>query len=405
MPLRPRRPEEPMVRDAIVRRLVLNAHGFASGLFGLSVGLGALLSVGLAIGLGGCSRSTPKPLPSKAGGATFGQVTFTQADAQGRPTWTLKGQQANYQKENKQALITQPRGMFFENGQGIYDLVAKSGQAQNDGQTFVLQGGVVVRDLRDGSVLKGEEGEWRPEANQLILKRNVIGTRADLQIQGDEGQLFSKRNEVKLRGGPIVAVMGKQRLRLTTTQLHWSIAAQRLRSDQLVNGEQYSAKDPKALTGRVKAQGFEADLATEIVTLKGQAWLQFLKPALDISSDQIRWDIPKNQASSPVPLTVVNRTDALTTKASQGTIDLTQNIVTLTGSVDTVATARQATLKADRLVWALDSQQMQAEGNVHYIQTKPPFDVTGPSATGNLTTQDVVVTGSTMQPATLLLEP
>jgi lipopolysaccharide assembly outer membrane protein LptD (OstA) len=141
------------------------------------------------------------------------------------------------------------------------------------------------------------------------------------------------------------------------------------------------------------------------VLLNGQAGLQFIKPVLDIASEQIRWDIAKNQAQSPVPLTVINRTDALTTTANQGAIDLTPNIVTLTGNVRSIATTRKATLTADRLVWALNTQQMQAEGNVRYIQTQPPFDVSGPTAAGNLATQDVTVTGSSVAPATMILEP
>jgi LPS export ABC transporter protein LptC len=368
--------------------------------------LGLGLAWGLGSGLGSCVRpSPPKPLPTKTGGASFGQVTFTQANPQGKPTWTLKGQQANYSKGTKQALISQPRGMFFADGQGIYDLVAKSGQAQNDGKTFLLQGGVTSRDLRNGSVLKGDEAEWRPEEKLLILKGNVSGTRNDLQISGTEGRYFSALDQVHLKGGPIVAILAKQRLRLTTTQLTWSVNGQKLRSDQPVNGEQFSLKDAKVLTGRAKSKTLDSDLATQIVSLSGQANLQFIKPALDITSELIHWNIAQNKADSPGPLTVVNRTDALTTKANQGTIDLTPNIVTLTGSVESIATVRQSKLNADRLVWALNSQQMQAQGNVRYIQTQPPFDVTGPSATGNLATQDVVVTGNPTQPTTLILTP
>jgi LPS export ABC transporter protein LptC len=369
-----------------------------------------LTALGLAWGLGstltGCAKPpVPKPQPSKAGGATFGQVTFTQADPQGRPTWTLKGQQANYSKAQKQAQITQPRGMVFKDGKGSYDLVAKSGNAQDDGKTFVLHDNVVVRNLVDGSVLKGDEAEWRPDADLLILKRNVTVLRDDLQISGAEGRFLSKLNEVQLKGGPIVAVLGKQHVRLTTTQMIWSIATQKLRGDQPVAADQYSASDAKVLTGRAKASRFDADLASQVVLLNGQAGLQFIKPALDIASEQIRWDIAKNQAQSPVPLTVINRTDALTTTASQGAIDLTPNIVTLTGNVRSIAITRKATLTADRLVWALNTQQMQAEGNVRYIQTQPPFDVSGPTAAGNLATQDVTVTGSSVAPATMILEP
>jgi hypothetical protein len=43
------------------------------------------------------------------------------------------------------------------------------------------------------------------------------------------------------------------------------------------------------------------------------------------------------------------------------------------------------------MAWEIQTQKIQASGNVIYKQVNPPFNVTGPTAVGKLQDQSIVV--------------
>ena len=81
----------------------------------------------------------------------------------------------------------------------------------------------------------------------------------------------------------------------------------------------------------------------------------------------------------------------------QQAIDLSKNVATLTGNAHGVATRNQANLRADRLTWQIDNQQIVGTGNVRYQQQDPTLTLTGVKGVGKLQDQSVVVTGNSQQ--------
>jgi lipopolysaccharide export system protein LptA len=78
-------------------------------------------------------------------------------------------------------------------------------------------------------------------------------------------------------------------------------------------------------------------------------------------------------------------------RAIQGQVDLERKVANLTGGVQGINNKNQANLYANQMAWEIQTQKIQASGNVIYKQVNPPFNVTGPTAVGKLQDQSIVV--------------
>ncbi len=339
----------------------------------------------------------PKPVapvesnPSDA--LVFENVSLEQADEAGNLLWRLKATQATYSESGKQAKVDQPRGKLFQGGKEVYEVEAKQGEVNQDGETVFLRQNVRVQDLRDGATIRADEAEWHPQEEVLILRQNVVGTKADLEIKAQEGTWRSKNNEVQLKGAPVLATLGKQRLKLQTENLLWKVAEERVVGDRPLDIQQFAEKDPTQMIRRATSQSGEALLPTQEVILRQAAHLVLTEPPLDIFGDAIRWQTQKNQVMSEAPLRVVHRLEKTTISGDRGQADLTNQVVTMTGNVKGISELRQARLGADRLTWNTASQDVEGTGNVSYDQAEPPLSLSGPTAKGNLNDETMVVSG------------
>lgn len=358
--------------------------------FGFSLGLGVFLGLG-----GGCARRPAvvvQPSPT-ADTQVFENITLDQSDEQGNRLWKVKADQARYNRDRKVAQIVQPRGQFFEAKQAVYEVSADRGEAREDGQRMILRGRVEVRDLRDGAVVKAEEAEWQPKEKVLWVRRQIQGAREDLQLMADEGRWQSDTNSLTLTGAPLVLTAGKQGLKLQTTQATWQIRSETIQSDRPVTIERFTLTTPPQLTSKAQGQTLLVNLKSQSVTLRNQAQVNFIEPPLDITSNVIRWEVAQEKVFSDVAIAILDRKEQIKITAQRGQADLKRQVVSLTGQVDGKSQRPPAQLQADQLRWSIPSQQVEAEGNVRYIRTEPPLDVSGPRATGNLRDETVTVSG------------
>ena len=79
---------------------------------------------------------------------------------------------------------------------------------------------------------------------------------------------------------------------------------------------------------------------------------------------------------------------------NKGQLNLKTNIARLWGGVQGISKKNQSQLASNELTWNLTTQMMEVLGNVIYQQNNPKFTLSGIKATGKLTDNTLVVTGS-----------
>lgn len=320
---------------------------------------------------------------------TFNSVTLEEFDGKGRLWWRVKAKQASYSRDKKVARITQPNGEFFQDGKGILLVSAKSGEVQQDGQKIFLRGQIVATDTRDGLVLRGNELEWQPRNDLLIVRDNVTGTHRQVKLAAKQGQFFSRARRLELQG-QVTANATQPALLFKSDRLVWQISQQTLTTDrplQLERTVSQTARD------RATANEGVVSLSEKTATLKQSAQVTFAKPALQVASNALIWSLSDQTIVSSQPLTLVDREQQITLNANQGRLDLGTNLASLTGNVRGVGDRNKTQIQSDRLNWNLSSRQFDAEGDVVYQQANPALNLTGPRAAGRLQDQNVVVSG------------
>jgi len=364
--------------------------------------------------LTGCSTLSrigqpPPQLPAQTSDALiFDSVTLEQANPTGGLLWKLNAEQAIYSESGQQADVALPVGQLYRGEVAIYQVSAKAGTVNQDGETVLLREDVIATDLRDGAVVTAEEAEWRPNEDRLILRRNIVGKKEDLTINAHEGQWFGEVNHLNLIGEPqIIATLANQRLRLEGKQILWKIDEQLAVSDQPVQVQQADEANPKLVANQANGNQALVNLAAEDVLLSGAARLVSTLPPVTVTSEALRWNFQQDQLSSEAPVQVLQRDEEMLISGDRGQADLAGEIVTLTGNVNGVSSSQQAQLKSDRLTWNTTSQDVQANGNVTYVQLEPPLSVSGTEADGNLNSEAVTVRGGSngSQRVTTIITP
>lgn len=366
-------------------------------LIAVSLSLVTLMGV-----LGGCSNRNraadklaqdSKQVQDFDNSLTFNSVTLEEFDNKGRLWWQVKAKQANYSKDKKVARVKEPTGQFFQDGKAILQVSAKDGEVQQDGQKIFLRGQITAKDLRDGLLLRGNELEWQPRNDLLIVRNNVTGTQRQVSVFAREGRFLSRARRLDLEG-QVTATASDPALQFKSERVTWLIQQQTLSSDRPLQIDRYQNK---AVTDRATAKQGVVDLKAKVATLKQDAEVTFTNPPVQISSNQLTWTPNQQTVTSEQPVTVVNRQQQVTLTANQGRMDLKTNTVQMTGNVRGVGERNQARVNSDRLNWNLSTQQFQADGNVVYQQATPPLNLSGPRAAGRLQDQNVVVSGGRVE--------
>jgi LPS export ABC transporter protein LptC len=92
----------------------------------------------------------------------FSNVTLEQADEKGKLWWKVKAAEATYSKDKKTATVEKPEGELYQDGKPIFKIAAAKGEVIQDGKSIMLRGQITATDLKDGTILQGQEIEWKP---------------------------------------------------------------------------------------------------------------------------------------------------------------------------------------------------------------------------------------------------
>lgn len=325
------------------------------------------------------------------GSLVFNNVTLDQADEKGHPLWKVKAKQATYTKDKKSAQIVKPTGDLFQDGKIVLQVSADNGEVQirETGNKIFLRGQIFATDIRNKAVFRGDELEWSPKDDLLVVRNNLKGNHPQIQATAKEARYFTRTQQVEFLG-QVTALAKNPDFQMKTERLFWQIKEQQANSDKRIQIERYKVK---TVTDRVEADQSQINLKTKIATLKQNIQLTSIEPPVLMSTNSATWNINTRTVVSDQPVKIVQQVENVIITANQGQINLESQVANLTGGVQGINNKNQATLYANQMTWEIPTQKIQASGNVIYKQINPPFNVSGPTAVGKLQDQSIVVSG------------
>ncbi|MEA5621113.1 LPS export ABC transporter periplasmic protein LptC [Cronbergia sp. UHCC 0137] len=353
------------------------------------------LTLCLLMGLSSCVNPSPTPpniqesakqdLDSKL---TFFGVALEQFDETGRPIWKVKAKQAKYTKEKQIAQAEKPNGELYQDGKVVYNIKADQADIEQDGKQLLLKGKIVATDPRNGIVLQGNELEWRPQEDLLIVRNQLNGNHKQLQAVAKEARVKTREQRVEFFGG-VVAKSVDPPLQIQSEHLTWKIKEDKLISDRPIQIDRYKNNQ---ITDRGRGNAAQVNLKTKVATIKPNAQLELLDPPMQIVSNSMTWNMNTEIVTTNSPVRILHRTENVNVTGNQAEMKIPQKTVYLTGNVQAVGQRRQ-TLTSNQLTWYLEKKLLEAQGNVVYRQIEPKLTFTGETAVGNLQTENIVVKG------------
>jgi LPS export ABC transporter protein LptC len=353
----------------------------------------------LSFGLGGCrpgnkSQTQSSPTPSSIEPKLeLDNLSFEQVDKQGKPLWKVRAEKGVYAPDKKRAKVTNLAGDFYQDGQVILHVTAKTGEVEQAGEKVVLRGDVTAKETRNNLVLIGQEVEWQPKADLLTIRDRVQANHPQFQANADQGQYLSRKQQMEL-AGKITAFSVDPRLALQTDRLTWLVKDQKISGDRPVQIQRYQGEK---ITARASANTSTVRLDRKIINLQGKVQLTATKPLIQVNGESFSWQIDRELITADKPLQLVHQQEQATFTADSGQVDFQASTATLTGNARGIATRNQAKLRADRLIWEMTSQQLVGTGNVVYQQTSPQIKFTGTRGVGKLQDQSIVITSDRQQ--------
>ncbi|MFO5493925.1 MAG: LPS export ABC transporter periplasmic protein LptC, partial [Cuspidothrix sp.] len=290
----------------------------------------------LGICLSSCSNPSSTPSqnavstpPEDNTKLTFFGVVLEQFDETGKPVWQVKAKAAKYTTEKQIGQAENPEGELYQDGKVVYKIKAEKADIKQDGKQLFLQGKIVATDPRNGIVLKGNELEWRPEEDLLIVRNQLNGSHKQLQAVAQEAKVKTREQRVEF-SQKVVAQSTDPQLQIKTEHLMWHIKEEKLFSDRPIQIIQY--KNNK-ITGRGNGNTAEINLKTKVATLQPQAKLELMDPLMQITSNSITWNINQENIITNAPVRVFQAAENITVTANKGEMQIPKNIVYLTGNV------------------------------------------------------------------------
>lgn len=324
----------------------------------------------------------------------FNNITLEQADEAGKVMWKVKAEQVTYSPDQKIAEVTNPDGELYQDGKAVYQVQAQRGEVRRDGDRIFLRGSVVATDLESGAILRGNELEWQPRKDLLIVRGNVQGTHPELQASANEARASNRRRQVELIGQIQATTLKQPTLKLQGQRIVWQLDQEMVISEQPIVVQQI--QDGKVID-QAQSNRAEVSLQAKTVKLLQDAVLTLSEPPLQISGNSLLWDVNQQTLISDQAITAVQREEQVTLTANQGRMEFKPKVAYFTGNVRATSQQDQSLLTSNTLTWNIDSQRVEAEGNVVYDQPDPPAIVRGPRAVGRLKDKTIVVSGGRVE--------
>ncbi len=358
-----------------------------------------LVGISVIMGVSACTfpeqpeenitETQPSPEDEFDNSLTLDDVTLEQADEDGQLLWRVESKQASYSRDSRIAQVTQPIGELFRDGKPLYKVEAELGEIYQDSKRIVLRNNVVVTDLDEGLVVRGNFLEWIVDQDILVVRNGVTGEHESLTFTASEVQAFNQEKRIEF-WNQVVVNLKEPIVQFRTDHVIWEWEEEKLIANQRLEVDRYEGE---MIFDRAVAGEAIIDLKTQLADLQKNVQIALSEPPLQISSNQIKWYFDDQKIESPQPITIIHRDEQVTITANQGWGDLEAEQFDLVGNVVGIGQKRLAQLNANQLTWSTSQQQFQATGNVIYRQIDPPLSLMGEQAVGQFTDDTIVITG------------
>ena len=226
---------------------------------------------------------------------------------------------------------------------------------------------------------------WKIKSNSTIYSKDrevakLTGVTANLlqndqlilQISAESGEVRDEGNLVLLQQQIIVQDTRNGAV-VKTEQIEWQP-----QENLLIIPAKLTATHPNL---EVKAEGGKYSTDSETLELQGKVKATAMKPALQLTSDRLMWQIPSNKVISPSSLQIVryqpDRTVSDRLVADTGEIDLNQKIATLNQNIELVSLNPQLQIATDNLTWDYQNRIAKTVQPIQIIDRQNKLDITG----------------------------
>jgi LPS export ABC transporter protein LptC len=317
-------------------------------------------------------------------------ATLEQSNAKGEMLWKIQVDEAAYSPDRKKAQLTAVKGNIFQDGKIVLRIKADQGEIARDGQEIYLKENIVAVDPRNNAVMQSDEVEWIPQESVLMIRKNLRGSHPQLTASAKEGKYYATKQKLEFIGN-IIAVSKKPRMQLKTEHLLWKIPEQKVIGDRLLNIVHFQ---DKIITDKLVANYAEIHLNIKQVIVKNNIEFKSIKPPIQVATNEFIWKYEARQLTSSKPVKLIHYQQGVIITGNQAEVDLTNSIAYLRGGVKGNSTANAAKLYSNNLTWNVNTQIIEALGNVIYQQTDPDFNLTGEKAVGTIHDNKIVVSGN-----------
>ena len=355
-----------------------------------------------------CHSSPPKvqsqvsdtPKSRKDTQLVLNNAILEQSNKRENTVWKIKADTITYSEDQKIATLDKVIGNLLQDNQIIFRISAQQGEVQDNGNIIVLEKDIVAQDPRNESIIKSEAMEWQPQKNLLRIKSGLQGLSSNLNVTAQTGRYLTNTESLSIEG-EVVATTEQPPLQLTSDRLTWDIAQNKVISPGQVKIVRYHQAK---VTDRLFSDRAELDLTTNIATLTKNIELVSLQPKLQAATESLIWNYQLRSGKSDQPIQILDREDQMSLTGNQGSFNLREQIVKLEGGVKGINKKKSSELYARQLTWQIDTEQVEALGNVIYQQDNPRTRLTGEKAVGTLGNNNIVITSNGKQPVTSIIE-
>ena len=126
---------------------------------------------------------------------------FVTETKDGEKYWEIFADEGQVDSETKIAILYNPIGNFYENGEVIMSFKSDKGTYHEEGKKIILYDNVLMV-YKDGTKVTADNFVWAGKDNEIAAKKNVVITRTDGQflIKGNEASLSNNMTHFTVKG-------------------------------------------------------------------------------------------------------------------------------------------------------------------------------------------------------------
>lgn len=360
----------------------------------------------LIIGIVGCQTSTLEPQRASQENRSDTQLVLNnavleQSNARENTVWKIKAESIVYSEDKQTATLNKVVGNLLQGGKIILKLSAKTGEVRDNGNVILLNGDIIASDPRNGSAIYSDAVEWRPQENQLLIKKKFTGIHPNLEITANKGKYLTNTESLEIQDN-VVATTNQPTLRLKSDRLVWKIAQEQIESPGAIEIVRYN--ENQTITDRLVGDRAVVDLAKDTATLNQNIELTSLDPQLQVATNFLTWNYQDRIGKTNQPIQILKRDRTISLTGNQGEINLQQQLAKLQDGVKGINRLKASELYARQLTWKIDTEEVEAVGDVVYEQADPQARLTGEKAVGTLSDNNIVVTSNGKQQVTTVID-